>query len=68
MEKSFAFDPWLKAIGLLGGCNWELVTDKVGATSEHHDSLLPDNQVAYFKRLVIPGLPIDNLELNFTPL
>ena len=66
MEQSLPFDPWLKAIGLLGGCSWELVTVKVGAISEHHESLLLDNQVAYFKRPVIPGRPIDDVELNFT--
>ena len=30
-EQSFPFDPWLKAIGLLGGSSWELVTVKVGS-------------------------------------
>jgi hypothetical protein len=65
-EQSFAFDPWLKAICVLGGCSWELVTVKIGSTSNRHDSLLLDNQIAYFKRLVVPGSPIDNVALNFT--
>ena len=64
-EQMFAFDPWLKAIGLLGGCGWELVTVKIGSTSNHHDSLLLDNQIAYFKRPVVSNRPIDDVELNF---
>ncbi len=66
MEQSYPFDPWLKVIGLLGGCSWELVTVKIGSSSALHDSLLLDNQVAYFKRLEVPDRPIDDVELNFT--
>jgi hypothetical protein len=56
----------LKAIGLPGGHSWELVTVKVGSTSSRHDSFLLDNQVTYFKRPVIPGRSINDVELNFT--
>ena len=66
MEQSYPFDPWLKVIGLLGGCSWELVTVKVGSSSALHDLLLLDNQVVYFKRLVVPDRPIDDVELVFT--
>jgi hypothetical protein len=66
MAQAFPFDLWLKVVGLLGGCGWELVTIKIGAISEHHDSLLLNNQVAYFKRPIISGRPIDDVVLNFT--
>ena len=59
-EQSIAFDPWLKAIGLPGGSGWVLVTIKIGSTSNRHDALLLDDQIAYTKRPVIPGRPIDD--------
>jgi hypothetical protein len=65
MEQSFPYDPWLKAIGLLGGSGWELVTVTIRSDPERHQSLLLDDQSAYFKRPVITGRPIDDVELNF---
>lgn len=61
------FDPFLKAMALLGTFGWELVSVQHGngsnGTGSSWHSLEWDNAVAYFKRPVISGRAVDEPKL-----
>jgi len=57
--KPIPYDPFVKAMGLLGGMGWELVTvqhgEYAGGMSADNYSIRYDNRTAYFKRRVMQG-------------
>ena len=63
-----SFNPWRRALGLLGGAGWELVNVQHGNAStgtaiNWQNTLIWDNRVAYLKRRVLPGRAVDEPKL-----
>jgi len=62
-------NPFYKAIGLLGGAGWELIsvdvdrgpmwTDEVQEILPYRVGVTPSSRTAYFKRPVAAGRPVD---------
>ena len=74
-KEYMTFNPFYKAFGQLGASGWELVS--IQHSSEWTDGpdqkaigepvrswLRGDNAFAYFKRLSMPGRPVDQPKLN----
>jgi hypothetical protein len=68
IELPLPFNPWRKALALLGAAGWELVSVQLGnlAMSLGHlgheykwDTLSWSNKIAYLKRPVMSGRPVD---------
>ena len=59
------FNPWRKALALLGAAGWELVSVQhgLGGSAYLPYGLSPENRVAYLKRRVKPGRRVDEPEL-----
>jgi hypothetical protein len=55
LGKVLSFHPWRRAMGLLGGAGWELVTVQHGSPG----NLRNQNKVAFFKRRVVAGRKVD---------
>jgi hypothetical protein len=68
-DKLISFNPFDKALSLLGSNGWELVSVQFGnrneSGSEYHDSgyIRWDNRVAYLKRPILPGRSVDEPKL-----
>lgn len=77
IDNVLSFDPFAKALGLLGSNGWELVSVQHGnletaafssrSTSEDlryfHETLCWMNKIAYFKRKVLPGRAVTEPQL-----
>lgn len=69
LDEPIPYNPFSKAIGLLGLAGWELVSVQHGnsyggQSSRNEDAILWNNQIAYFKRPVIPGRAINEPKLD----
>jgi hypothetical protein len=68
LDNALPCNPFAKAMGLLGGAGWELVSVQHGnkSTGGYLDeyALIGDNRVAYFKRPAIAGRAVDEPELT----
>jgi hypothetical protein len=65
--KAWAYNPWERALGLLGLAGWEMVHVQHGVyilNMGGGGQLLPDNCVAYFKRPVLAGRGVREPELQ----
>jgi len=73
-DKLLPYDPFAKAMGLLGGVGWELVSVQDGKVAisqsgesarfaERWETLSWRNKVAYFKRRVVAGRAVDEPKL-----
>ena len=63
--KGYDYNPWSRALGELGAAGWELVSVQHGNKRAGTSSkgLILDHAVAYFKRPIQPGRPIDEPKL-----
>jgi hypothetical protein len=68
LDKPLNFNPFLRAIGLLGAAGWELVSIQHGTNNsiggEYEGSIIWDKCIAYFKRPSIPGRPVSEPKLS----
>jgi hypothetical protein len=64
----WTYNPFHAALGLLGSGGWELVAIQHGVIAptipSHAGDLHADNVVAYFKRPVVAGRPVDQPALQ----
>ena len=67
LDKSLPFNPFNKAMALLGAAEWELVSIQYGISTyigEPQGGFLKwDNCIAYFKRPSIPGRAVNDPKL-----
>lgn len=65
-DKPLPFNPFNKAMGLLGAAGWELVSIQHGPYTGIGGGLgiIWDNCVAYFKRPSIPGRAVNDPKLS----
>ena len=56
-KEIFDFNPFSRAMGLLGAAGWELITMQHGYGPDN--SLRLDNKIAYFKRPVVEGRAVE---------
>ena len=67
LEDFTPYNPFTKAMGLLGGAGWELVSVQYGNKSGleiNEDALIRSNQAAYFKRPVVAERAVDEPKLS----
>jgi hypothetical protein len=67
LDKPLPFNPFVKAMGLLGAGGWELVSIQHGNAwtgMQTSGWLKWDNCVAYFKRPSIPGRAVNDPKLS----
>ena len=65
-DERLSVHAWGRALGLLGGAGWELVSIQHGNRPSELDSnsLVPGNIIAYLKRTVVSGRAVDEPKLN----
>lgn len=64
LERPVPYNPFTRALALLGEAGWELITVQHGVKTGggagmQREGLLWDNRVAYLKRPLMPGRAID---------
>lgn len=74
LEVPSAFNPFVRAMGMLGGMGWELVSVQYGnlefslggfSKEEYRwDTLSHNNRVAYFKRRAVSGRAVNEPKLT----
>ncbi len=65
-DRILPFNPWRKALGLLGGMGWEVVSVQHGNRGRgQSDTLAWHNRVAHLKRVVVPGRAVDEPYISF---
>lgn len=67
-DKLLGYRAWEKALGLLGGAGWELVSvqhgNRFNENTWQDNGLIDGDKVAYLKRLVVSGRGVDEPQLN----
>jgi hypothetical protein len=67
LKEAVTYNPFTRAMGLLGGAGWELVSVQYGNKSGweiNDDALIKSNRAAYFKRPVMTGRAVDEPKLS----
>jgi hypothetical protein len=62
--KAFSYNPFLRAIGLLGATGWELVSYQIASGGSSVGYFNRDEKIAVFKRQILVGRPVDDIKLT----